>query len=137
MDVTQSAGLDDCLGAQAGKSPLTPASKRRTACGFVRYRTTSTPRQYPVRRVLHPPARVQENPPQPLQALLPAVAAKTNLHLAQRNIAAGGPTVRNDTGHPESIDPVTPESVHAALLIFPELAKLVANLETWVNKFYV
>jgi hypothetical protein len=45
--------------------------------------------------------------------------------------------VRNDAGHPESIDPVTPGSVHAALLIFPELAKLVADLETWVNKFFV
>lgn len=41
--------------------------------------------------------------------------------------------VRNDAGHPESIDPVTPESVHAALLIFPELAKLAADLETWVQ----
>lgn len=45
--------------------------------------------------------------------------------------------VRNDAGHPESIDPVTPESVHAALLIFPELARLVADLEGWVNAFYV
>ena len=45
--------------------------------------------------------------------------------------------VRNDAGHPESIDPVTPESVHAALLIFPELAKLVGDLEKWVNEFYV
>ncbi len=40
--------------------------------------------------------------------------------------------VRNDAGHPEGIDPVTPEVVHAALLIFPELAKLVA----WANEFY-
>lgn len=44
--------------------------------------------------------------------------------------------VRNDAGHPESIDPVTPESVQAALLIFPELAKLESDLETWVNSFF-
>ena len=44
--------------------------------------------------------------------------------------------VRNDAGHPESIDPVSPESVHASLLIFPELAKLVADLDGWVNAFY-
>jgi len=41
--------------------------------------------------------------------------------------------VRNDAGHPESVDPVTPESVHSALLIFPELAVLVAGLETWLT----
>lgn len=44
--------------------------------------------------------------------------------------------VRNDAGHPESIGPLTPEAVHAALLIFPELAKLVADLERWVQDFY-
>jgi hypothetical protein len=44
---------------------------------------------------------------------------------------------RNNASHSESIDPVTPEAVHAALLIFPELAKLVPDLETWVNKFLV
>jgi hypothetical protein len=43
---------------------------------------------------------------------------------------------RNDAGHPESIDPVTPESAHAALLIFPELARLVGALEEWVKRFY-
>lgn len=41
-------------------------------------------------------------------------------------------SVRNDAGHPESIDPVTHESVHAALLIFPELAALAHSLKTWV-----
>jgi hypothetical protein len=40
--------------------------------------------------------------------------------------------VRNDAGHPASIDPVTHESVHAALLIFPELAALAHALKTWV-----
>jgi hypothetical protein len=41
--------------------------------------------------------------------------------------------VRNDTGHPTSIDPVTPDTIHASLLIFPELAKLGGKLKTWVT----
>lgn len=41
--------------------------------------------------------------------------------------------VRNDVGHPKSVDPVTPESVHASLLVFPELARLVATLDAWVH----
>lgn len=40
---------------------------------------------------------------------------------------------RNDAGHPSSVDPVTPETVHAALLIFPELAGLASKLKTWVE----
>jgi hypothetical protein len=44
---------------------------------------------------------------------------------------------RDDAGHPQSVDPVTPESVHAALLIFPELARLIAELESWAHTFYV
>jgi hypothetical protein len=40
---------------------------------------------------------------------------------------------RNDAGHPESIDPVTPDTVHASLLIFPELAKLAYGLVSWAN----
>jgi hypothetical protein len=43
---------------------------------------------------------------------------------------------RNDAGHPTSIDPVSQEQVHASLLIFPELAKLVADLKTWVTINY-
>jgi hypothetical protein len=43
--------------------------------------------------------------------------------------------VRNDAGHPSSIDPITPESVHAALLIFPELASLAAELKTWIATY--
>ena len=39
---------------------------------------------------------------------------------------------RNDAGHPTSIDPVTPDTVHASLLVFPELAKLANRLEEWV-----
>jgi len=45
--------------------------------------------------------------------------------------------VRNDAGHPLSIEPVTPETVHAALLLFPELAKLAQDIKEWIksNKF--
>jgi hypothetical protein len=42
-------------------------------------------------------------------------------------------TARNDVGHPESVDPVTPDTVHASLLIFPELARLARGLEDWVD----
>jgi hypothetical protein len=42
-------------------------------------------------------------------------------------------TVRNDAGHPTSADAITQDTVHAALLIFPELLKLVLELETWIN----
>lgn len=41
--------------------------------------------------------------------------------------------VRNDAGHPTSVDPVTPDTVHASLLIFPVLAKLAYKLTTWVT----
>lgn len=39
---------------------------------------------------------------------------------------------RNDSGHPASIDPVTPDTEHASLLIFPELAHLAEGLSQWV-----
>lgn len=42
-------------------------------------------------------------------------------------------TTRNAAGHPVSVDPVTPDSVHASLLIFPELARLATALSNWVN----
>lgn len=42
-------------------------------------------------------------------------------------------TVRNDAGHPVSIDPVTADTVHASLLIFPELAGLASALWNWVS----
>jgi hypothetical protein len=42
--------------------------------------------------------------------------------------------VRNDVGHPSSIDPVTPDMVHASLLVFPELANLAAALTAWVSE---
>ena len=40
---------------------------------------------------------------------------------------------RNAAGHPAVIDPVTPETVQASLLIFPELAHLAAGLATWTG----
>ena len=40
---------------------------------------------------------------------------------------------RNDAGHPLSIDPVTADTVHASLLIFPELARLANSLSAWVS----
>jgi hypothetical protein len=45
-------------------------------------------------------------------------------------------TARNDAGHPNSIAPVTHETVHASLLIFPELAKLAAELRGWISTSY-
>lgn len=43
---------------------------------------------------------------------------------------------RNDAGHPSSIEPVTEGSVHASLLIFPELVKLVSDLIKWISDSY-
>lgn len=40
-------------------------------------------------------------------------------------------TIRNDAGHPKSVNPVTAEDVHAALLIFPHQARLGASLTAW------
>ncbi|PKN89412.1 MAG: hypothetical protein CVU51_00250 [Deltaproteobacteria bacterium HGW-Deltaproteobacteria-1] len=45
-------------------------------------------------------------------------------------------TARNDAGHPSSVDPVTFDTVHASLLIFPELAKLTFDLLQWINHEY-
>jgi hypothetical protein len=42
-------------------------------------------------------------------------------------------TTRNDAGHPLTVDPVTPDTVHAALLVFPEFARLTSKLRDWVN----
>jgi hypothetical protein len=42
-------------------------------------------------------------------------------------------TVRNEAGHPTSIDPVTADTVHASLLIFPELCGLTTSLTNWVS----
>lgn len=44
--------------------------------------------------------------------------------------------VRNDSGHPTSIIPVTQDVVHASLLIFPELAKMASKLNAWIPDGY-
>ena len=44
--------------------------------------------------------------------------------------------VRNEAGHPSSIDPITEESVHAGLLIFPVVLNLALRLESWVSSSY-
>jgi hypothetical protein len=46
-------------------------------------------------------------------------------------------TARNEAGHPTSIEPVTPETVHASLLIFPELVKVTFDLITWIPSGFV
>ena len=46
-------------------------------------------------------------------------------------------TVRNEVGHPVSVEPVTADTVHAALLVFPELAKLGMELLVWSATYYV
>lgn len=40
-------------------------------------------------------------------------------------------SARNDAGHPSSIAPIEESTVHASLLLFPELASLAADLERW------
>lgn len=40
--------------------------------------------------------------------------------------------MRNDAGHPKNVDPVSPESVHAAFLVFTFQAQLATNLITWM-----
>jgi hypothetical protein len=42
-------------------------------------------------------------------------------------------TVRNEVGHPSNVTPVSEDTVHASLLIFPELAKLQNRLLRWVT----
>ena len=41
---------------------------------------------------------------------------------------------RNDAGHPSNIKPLTLDTVHASLLIFPELVKLACALKSWMQK---
>lgn len=45
-------------------------------------------------------------------------------------------SARNEAGHPTSVDPVTLDTVHGSLLIFPELAKLTNQLLVWVSNDY-
>jgi hypothetical protein len=41
---------------------------------------------------------------------------------------------RNEAGHPQSIEPIKQETVHASLLIFPELSKLSLRLLKWADE---
>ncbi len=43
---------------------------------------------------------------------------------------------RNDAGHPKSISPVEEETIHSSLLIYPNLVKLVNELNEWITKEY-
>lgn len=45
-------------------------------------------------------------------------------------------TSRNESGHPKSIEPVSQDTVHASLLIFPELAVLAKDLTAWITAIY-
>lgn len=45
-------------------------------------------------------------------------------------------TARNEAGHPKSIEPVTNDTVHASLLIFPELVRLALDIKSWVLNEY-
>lgn len=45
-------------------------------------------------------------------------------------------TIRNESGHPKSVDPVSQDTVHASLLIFPELAALAKDLTAWILAGY-
>jgi hypothetical protein len=45
-------------------------------------------------------------------------------------------TARNEAGHPVTVEPVTAEEVHAALLIFPELATLAKQVQEWIRTNY-
>jgi hypothetical protein len=40
---------------------------------------------------------------------------------------------RNDAGHPASVDPISPQTIHGALLIFPEVLRLSNSLKHWVE----
>lgn len=42
--------------------------------------------------------------------------------------------IRNEAGHPSSVDPITPESAHAAFLIFPVLAHIAQGLHQWIDE---
>lgn len=39
---------------------------------------------------------------------------------------------RNDAGHPVSIAPVTAQDVHAALLTFPHLVRIINQVKSWI-----
>jgi hypothetical protein len=41
-------------------------------------------------------------------------------------------SARNDAGHPISVDPIDEPTVHAGLLVFPELAHVASELLNWI-----
>ncbi len=41
--------------------------------------------------------------------------------------------VRNEAGHPSSVDPVSTETAHASFLVFPLLAQLSARVHEWIE----
>jgi hypothetical protein len=41
--------------------------------------------------------------------------------------------IRNDVGHPSSIEPITADAVHAAFLVFPEVAGVADALIRWTR----
>jgi len=43
---------------------------------------------------------------------------------------------RNEAGHPSSIEPISLDTVHASLLIFPELCHLANDLNDWINNHF-
>ncbi|MBN1364988.1 MAG: hypothetical protein JW976_09315 [Syntrophaceae bacterium] len=43
---------------------------------------------------------------------------------------------RNEAGHPSSIEPISLDTVHASLLIFPELCRLANDLNDWINNHF-
>lgn len=45
-------------------------------------------------------------------------------------------SIRNEAGHPISIDPVESETVHSSLLLFPKLAQLERDLVEWISSSY-
>lgn len=75
-----------------------------------------------------------------LAKVFDAIDRKTHRELRERfemywaGLSGQIRNVRNDAGHPTSIDPVTLDTVHASLLIFPELATLAEALSKWGAK---
>jgi hypothetical protein len=68
------------------------------------------------------------------------VSAKAMPHRLAESVQSHWPsftaqirTVRNDAGHPADIDLVTHERVQGALLTFPELAVLAAEVIEWLE----
>ena len=43
---------------------------------------------------------------------------------------------RNEAGHPKSVDPVTRDAIHAALLVFHEHTRLIFDLGAWIDSTF-